>query len=136
MVNFAEDIEDIRSNLIIEPTSFGSQIVAIAIAKNSENNEVKAISLSRGLCLNNEVYDLVKDAYHVECASYLVVGQIPISYRLRIDECTGWECEVPLTKFLIKKYLGRGMVAELENWESMFREEEYEITYLQIRDVY
>jgi len=131
------DGRDIKAKLKIERSSKGSFIVAIVIdTLDFENNKPRSISCKRGEHVNNAVYDITRDCYHVECVEHYLVGDIPVSYRMKMEGTLCWEVNAPLPEVVVKRHLSEDARKSLDDWKARFKKEKYVIRYLQITRVY
>ena len=62
-------------------------------------------------------YDAKFGQYYVECSDYLDLGIIPISFSIKVDKISRWECRIPLTESIIKKYLDKQQLENLLNFK-------------------
>lgn len=131
------DIRDIKGKIKLEKCSRGSCIIAVAIdTVDLENNLLRNISTRRGDPINSVVYDVTKDVYCVNCVDYYCVGDIPVSYKLKVDSSLGWEFFAPLPESVFKRHLTNEARENLENWKLKYKKDKYNIRYLQITRVY
>jgi len=75
-------------------------------------------------------YDAKFGQYYVECANYLDLGTIPISFSIRVDKISRWECRIPLTEPIIKKYLDQQQVERLSSFKDANKGSRFEFMQL------
>jgi hypothetical protein len=75
-------------------------------------------------------YDAKFGQYYAECADYLDLGSIPISFSIRIDKIGRWECRIPLTESIIKKYLNARQNENLNDFKEKNRGSRFEFLQL------
>lgn len=75
-------------------------------------------------------YDAKFGQYYVECADYLDLGTIPISFSIRIDKISRWECKIPLTESIIKKYLDQQQVERFGRFKESSKGSRFEFMQL------
>jgi hypothetical protein len=131
------DVREIKSKLKIERSSKGSFIVAVVIdTLDFENNKLRNIPCKRGEHVNNGVYDQTRDCYCVECVEHYTIGDIPISYKMKMEGTFSWEVYSPLPEVVIKRYLSDDARKSLDDWKARFKKDKHIIRYLQITRVY
>lgn len=76
-------------------------IVVIAVHKDQRKNSLTKIRCHQGNPLGGYAYDTVNEAYIAECADHLVLGLVPISFRVEIG---GWKTYIPMPETVLSKY--------------------------------
>src|SRR4051812_13112043 len=89
----AKDVRDIKRSLKIEQDCLGSYLFAVAMHCDLDQNKLLEIPAYHGESLNVEVYDIVKDCFHVQGVDFLEIGSIPVSYRMSIADLP-WEFDL------------------------------------------
>lgn len=131
MLNAEKDAKDIKKAIQFEQNYFGVHVFAVAIHENYDLNKKIEISTNNlGTCLTPEVQDTVNDVCYLEGMDIFEVGQIPVSYRLIIDECD-WDSHVPLPLSVIKRYLNKNQKNNLSNWIDGFKSKNCSIKFVQ-----
>lgn len=128
---FAKEIE---SFLEIMPSFEQTYVIVTAHHKESGRNYINRISCEKGLPIGGYTYDSQTDSYHIECSDYLHLGYIPVSFVARIKGMQHWEMRTPMPEALLSKYLTSLQKKELRNFKNHFKEELYEIQYIQMID--
>lgn len=127
-------IREFKASLELTTMAYGTVVIAVAVARDAQVNKNLMIPCDQGQPLNNEVYDFVKDAFHVVGVSYVNLGTIPVSLTLRMKEIYGWEEDVPLPKAMINRFLSKEQKSALKDWRSDYPDTDYSILYLQMKE--
>jgi hypothetical protein len=134
--NEKRDAKDIKKAIRISQEDVGMHVVAIA-----QNMAVPDLNLLLevptidGDPLNSEVYDTVKDCYHVRGVSSYDIGRIPVNYVISLDD-GNWEQEIPLPFSVIKRYMTEDQRKSFEEWRSKYKSSDFSIVYLQMLGVF
>ena len=76
-------------------------VVVVAVHKDPRKNALAKIRCHQGTPLGGYAYDTVNEAYIAECADHLVLGLVPISFRVEIG---GWKTYIPMPETVLAKY--------------------------------
>jgi hypothetical protein len=138
-VEFTEEMKvktakETHSAIQVVPSFEKTYLIVAAIHKNPSNNYIHKVSCKKGIPINGYTYDSQTDSYHVDCADYLHLGYIPISFLANIKDCSFWKTRVPMSENVIKKYLTILQKKELKNFKNHFKTEHYEIHFIQMID--
>jgi hypothetical protein len=120
--------------LEVLPAIERSYIIVVASHKEKSRNIINRVSYKKGIPLGGYVYDAQTESYQVECADYLHLGFVPVSFVARMKGVEHWEMRVPMPESVLKKYLTTLQKRELRNFKSHFKAEEYDIQYIQMLD--
>ena len=127
-------IRDFKMSLEFTPMSDGVRVFAIAVANDSEENTDIVVPCDDGEPLNNEVYDFVKDAFHVTGVSFIDLGEVPMSFCVRMKDVYGWEEDIPLPKTVINRLLSDTQKSLFKLWQSDYPADKYKILFLQMKE--
>ena len=122
--NALEVIQDIKQ----------TYVVVVAVHKEKHRNNISRISCKKGIPIGGYVFDSQSDSYHVECADYLQLGFLPVSFVTRMRGVEHWQARVPMPESVIRKHLTQLQKKELRNFKNHFKAEEYNIQYIQMID--
>lgn len=101
------------------------------LAFNPAKNTLKSIVYKeKSFPIGGYTYDAKFGQYYVECADYLDLGTIPISFSIRIDKISRWECRIPLTEPIIKKYLDQQQRDRLGGFKEINKGSRFEFMQL------
>lgn len=123
---FKEDIlpldaitkSEIKKSIIIKTCTEHTHIFVLAL--NPVGNKLTSIIYKeRSTPIAGYTYDAKFGQYYVECADYLDLDTIPISFSIRIDKISRWECRLPLTESIIKKYLDQQQMDRLTAFKKL-----------------
>ena len=120
---------EIKKSIVLKTCSEHSHIFVIAFDKFN-NRLTSIIYKERSTPIGGYAYDAKFGRYYVECFDYLDLGTIPISFSIRIDKIRRWECRIPLTELVIRKYLDQQQVLELENFKKENKKRRFEFMQL------
>jgi len=129
-----EDLEEIKSHLEIVQQPETSFIIVLAINKDSSNNHIAKIPCNRGMPLDgySYIYDNSRDIYFAECADYLMLGDVNVSFKMKFSEGLDlWNVDVPMPESLIKKYLTTSQNRDLKKFKAIFNND-YKFNFLQL----
>lgn len=132
---FASDVKEIKNNLLFKKQSRGCSIVAVAISRNDEDNDLLLISYKKGEPITSFIFDVTKDGYYVSGIDYIEVCEIPFSFTMTMEGSHGWEITIPVPESIFVRYLSSKEMDLLESWK-MLHAENTEIQYLQILNAY
>jgi hypothetical protein len=106
----------IKKSITIKPCS-ESTIIFVLAFHPSKNKLTSIVFKDKSTPIGGYAYDTKFGQYYVECANYLDLGTIPISFSIRIDKIGRWECRIPLTELIIKEYLDREQKEKLRDFK-------------------
>ena len=120
---------EIKKSFLIRNCSEHTHI--FVLASNPIKNKLTAIVYKeRSMPIAGYTYDAKFGQYYVECANFIDLGTIPISFSIRIDKISRWECRIPLTESFIKKYLDEDQKAKLSNFKNQNKDCKFEFMQL------
>jgi hypothetical protein len=103
---------EIKKSILLKVCSEHTHVFVLAL-NPSQNKLTSIVYKEKSSPIAGYTYDAKFGQYYVECANYLDLGTIPISFSIRIDKISRWECKIPLTEPIIKKYLDAKQVEQL-----------------------
>lgn len=123
---FKEDIlpldsitkSEIKRSIILKTCTEHTHIFVLAL-NPSENRLTSIIYKERSTPIAGYTYDAKFGQYYVGCADYLDLGTIPISFSIRVDRINRWECRLPVTELIIKKYLDQQQTDKLTAFKKL-----------------
>jgi hypothetical protein len=124
---------DFRSSLEFIQSPDTVRVIAVALAHDRSQNKDLLIPCGDGDPLNNEVYDLVKDAFHVTGVDFLDLGEIPLSFCVQMKDVYGWQVDIPLPSNVVRRFLTTEQAKNLKQWQAQYSRREYSIRYLQLK---
>ena len=117
----AKTAKEFHHFLEVLPSFEQTYIIVTAINHERGRNFVNRISCKKGLPIGGYTYDAQSDSYHVDCADYLHLGYVPISFMARIKGMEDWHMRVPMPENVLKKFLSSLQKKELRNFTNTFR---------------
>lgn len=114
------------------PAAWKTYVIVMAVNKDANLNLLTKISCQKGKPFGGYVYDFKHDCYHYDCADYLHIGFIPISFCLKMRGVPDWQQAVPVADTILKKYLTNSQKKELRNFKSQFDPNQFEIQFIQM----
>jgi hypothetical protein len=126
--------KELQRKLVVQTSISSTYVVVTAYDSQSETNIVNRISCRRGIPIGGYVHDAQNDCYYVECADFLNLGLIPISYAATLSGDRYWKVRLPMPESVIKKYLSPLQKKELRNFLKRFKEPRFRISYIQMVD--
>lgn len=133
--NLPRDSKELKKALRVEQDTCGVQVFAVAVHHDFEKNKPLEIPAAFGSPLSDDVYDTVRDSYHVEGVDFFEVGMVPVNYRIYLED-TIWQVDVPLPFSLIKKYLTDSQKEAFEKWKAAYKSGQYTIQFLQVTGLF
>lgn len=120
----------------LEITSNIEQTYVIVVACNLDRNRnfINRINCKKGLPIGGYIYDSQSDCYHLECADYLILGYVPMSFSVKVKGFSGWQMRVPIPENILKKFFSTLQKKELKNFKNKFPLTNYEIQFVQMVD--
>lgn len=109
-------------------------IIVTAVNKESSKNYIHRISCIKGSPIGGYCYDVQSDSYHIDCADYLHLGSIPVSYMASSKEFDSWKIRIPMPENVIKKYLTPLQKKELKIFKTAFKSPDFDIKFIQMID--
>ncbi len=84
----------------------------------------------KGTPIGGYTYDAKLGRYYAEFVEYMDLGTIPISFSVRVDKISRWECRIPVTELIIQKYLDREQKKKLEKFKEKNKDCRFEFMQL------
>lgn len=129
--NEEKDGRDIKKSIKLKQTATATTVYALAVDPRQASNRLVEIPCGSGEPISPVVRDYVRDVCHVSCVAYHEVGDIPVSYRLAVED---WEQAVPLPAAVIRRYMTadqRRLLDKFKLWHAG-----RDIRYLQLLRTY
>jgi hypothetical protein len=130
----AKTAKEVLHFMEVQPSFERTYIIVTATHRERVRNFINRISCKKGLPIGGYVFDSQTDSYHIECADYLHLGYVPISFVTKIKGLDHWETRVPMPENVLRKYLNSLQKKELRNFKNHFKAEDYEVQYVQMID--
>jgi hypothetical protein len=111
---------EVKKSIILKGCGESTQIFTLAL--HAARNKLTSIDAKEGKPLSACTYDSKFNRYYVECVDYLDLGVIPISFSIKVARISHWECKIPMTENVIKKYLNRDQIQSLEKFQARFND--------------
>ena len=109
---------EIKKSIILKTCAEHTHIFVMAL--HPSRNKLTSITYKEnGISIAGYTYDSKFGQYYIECADYLDLGTIPISFSIRVDRINRWECRLPLTESIIKKYLDKLQTDKLAGFKKL-----------------
>lgn len=134
-----DDVQKLKDDLQVEFNNcscFGTNVIAVAIAKRRSLNYVLYIPTNSGNSLCNDVYDNVKDCFCIFGTAWHEIGLIPVSCNITMNSVRSWNISVPLPYSILEKYMTSTQRLDFETWKSGFEARAYKIEFFQTQSVY
>lgn len=123
---------EIKKSFVVKRCPEHTQIFVLAV--HAVRNVLTPIEYKNGKPLTACAYDVKQGKYYVDCVDYLDLGIIPISFSIRVVRISHWECKVPMTDLVIKKYLTKEQKEKLQAFQDKLKDCNFE--YLQLTTCY
>lgn len=131
------EAREIKRKIAVEPDrDFGICVFAVAISKDSFQNDILKIPTRSGEPICNEVHDIVRDCYYCHGVDYHEIGDVPVGFRLTMGDGLGWVVDVPLPFSVVKRYLTQRQKTAFEQWKQPYPPELYDVKFLQVKCVF
>lgn len=125
----SEDASLIRKWIRPKLTTEQTYVIAVVTTTGYENRLLK-IDCDRGTPVGGHVYE--NDCYLISGVDFRPLGYIPVSFKLEAQEARFWSVQIPVPEDIIKKYLNDKQRENLESFQTVYKDEEYKIQYLQL----
>lgn len=120
LIDFKEEVplldsvtkSEIKKSIVLKTCSEHTHVFVLAM-NQLKNKLTSIVYKEKSSPIAGYTYDAKFGQYYVECTNYLDLGTIPISFSIRIDKISRWECKIPLTESIIKKYLDKQQTGKL-----------------------
>ena len=132
--NESKIAKEILNSLDVITTLNKTHIVVVAVAKERTGNKINRISCKKGLYLGGCLYDAQSDNYIIDCADYLNLGFVPISFKVKTKSKSTWENWIPIPENVLNKYFTLMQKKELKNFKYHFSLDKFDIHFSQIID--
>lgn len=120
---------EVKKSIQLKPCAEHTHVFVLAF--HPVRNKLTAIVYKeKSSPIGGYVYDAKFGQYYVECAEYLDLGIIPISFSIRIDKINRWECKIPLPESVIKRFLDTEQTEKLSNFREKNRDCRFEFMQL------
>lgn len=126
--------KEVCNNLEIKVSLDKTYIIVVAVNRDLSKNLISRISCKKGIPILGYVYDSQTDSYCIECSDYLHLGFIPVSFKGKMKGLKDWQVSIPMPESVIKKYLTSMQKKELKNFRNSFKDDVFEIQYIQMVD--
>jgi hypothetical protein len=139
-----KESKEIKSKLKLVRSSQYSYVVLLVSHRDFERNDIVRLSCRQLIPLDGYpfnvkivpiggyVYDGVNDCYIINCIDYYSLGQIPFSYKLKMEQVGHWSANIPLPEVVVKKHLGMKQKNDLENFKSVYSDQtSFDFHYIQ-----
>lgn len=107
---------EIKKSILLKACSEHTHIFVLAL-NPSKNKLTSIVYKEKSSPIAGYTYDAKFGQYYVECTAYLDLGTIPISFSIRVDKISRWECRIPLTEPIIRKYLSEEQLDKLKEFK-------------------
>ena len=106
-------------------------VLVVAIAHDHDKNFVKRINCKNGVPISGYIYDTQSDSYFYECADFLPLGTVPISFRLSVDGDPDFDMVVPIPEKLLKTFFSDGQKKIVASFRKHFSSKDYRVAFVQ-----
>lgn len=124
--------KEVLNGLVINESNIETYLIVVAVNKELSKNFLNKIPCKKGVPIGGYVYDAQSDCYFVECADFLYLGVVPISFVAKSKSSIQWQINVPLPENVIKRFLTQTQKKDLKTFKSHFKMEDYDISYIQM----
>lgn len=107
---------EIKKSINIKTCVESTHVFVLAL-NNSKNKLISIDYKEKSVPMTGCTYDAKFGKFYVECVEYLDLGTIPVSFSIKIDRISRWECKIPLTESVINNYLSEQQIASLEAYK-------------------
>ena len=128
----AKMAREVLHGLDVKESINETYLIAVAVNIDHAKNFLNRISCKKGIPIDGYVYDAQSDCYFIECADFLHLGAIPVSFVATAKNSLQWRMNLPLPESVIKKYLNPTQKKDLKTFKSHFKQDEYTISYIQM----
>jgi hypothetical protein len=126
--------KDISKNLRIKAESGATYIIVIAVDNDGDSNFINRINCRKGLPIGGYIYDSQSDCYYVDCADFLHLGSISVSYSMTVAGDDNWKQRVLMPEVVIKRFMSPLQKRELKNFQKRFKAPKFKINFIQMVD--
>jgi hypothetical protein len=124
-------IKEVRNAIKIHEGVGYTGVVALAVAKDPHRNDVVRIPLKKGLPLGGYVYNTVTDSYSVNCAEFINLGRVNVTFTQVIEDAE-WQMHMPIPTSVLERYFSSQQANDLRLFRQAFQDSEYDIRFLQM----
>lgn len=133
--NLPKDRRDIKKAFHITQEDIGTTIVAVAVAQQFERNKILEIPTTGSTPLNCDVYNIVRDVYHIDGVDFFEIGSIPVNYCISMDDAY-WNQNIPLPYSVVRKYMDDLQCSSFDTWREKYKGADYKIIFIQTLGIY
>jgi hypothetical protein len=126
--------KEFQNFLEITSTIEQTYVIVVAYHLDRARNFINRINCKKGLPIGGYIYDSQSDCYHLECADYLPLGYVPMSFSVKVKGLSDWQTRVPMPENVLKKFFNSLQKKELKNFKNKFPLTHYEIQFIQMID--
>lgn len=127
-----KDRRDIKRNISVVRGEDAVYVYAIAVSRDIYNDDYISVPATLGDPIGDMCYNIVQDRFYVKGVSYHMIGEIPVSYRLEIDN--HWQVNVPLPPSVIKRYMTELQRSDFLEWKQSYKN--CDIEFMQLLSVF
>lgn len=120
---------EIKKSISLKARSDHTHVFVLALHP-SKNKLTAIVYKEKSTPIAGYTYDAKFGQYYVECADHLDLGTIPISFSIRVDKISRWECRIPLTEPIIKRYLDTKQTQDLADFKEKNKGSRFEFMQL------
>lgn len=124
--------KEISKQLRIRPEQGATYIIVIAVDNDNLSNFINRINCRKGIPIGGYIYDSQSDCYYLECADFLHLGSIPVSYAMTLDGDDNWKQRVLMPESVLKKFMTPLQKRELRNFQKRFKSPKFKINFVQM----
>lgn len=131
---YTEAEQQIVNAFMVETVHDEKTIVVLVIRDlmYPENNIQKHIYCQDGVGFCGYVRDLTKDSYIAECVDFVSLGNIHVSYKIKMPNTGGWSMQVPMPESVIEKLISPYYKRILDEAKQKYPHPKYELNYMQM----
>lgn len=131
---YTESEQQVVNAFMVETIHDEKTVVVLVIRDlmYPENNVQKHIYCQDGVGFCGYVRDLTKDSYIAECVDFVSLGNIHVSYRVKMPNTGGWSMQVPMPEVVIEKLISPYYKRILDEVKHKYPHPKYELNYMQM----
>lgn len=107
-------------------------VFAVAVAHDPDKNFVNRLNCKRGLPLAGYIYDTQSDTYCYDCADFVFLGTVPISFRLSVEGDPDFDLAISMPEKVLRSFLSEGQRKIVARFKKHFVSSQYRVAFVQL----
>lgn len=125
---------DVKSQLELIRRSEHTYVIVLAVHNNlaSSSNVVRKVPTRRGIPIGGYVHDSTNDCYLVRCVDMVILGYVPISFKMQLKGLASWAVDVPVPETILRRHLSPTQRNELKKFMNNFENIDVSFEFIQM----